>query len=235
MEVYSDSDNREDDGWIEWFCELDGNDYLLQVDEEYIRDQFNLYGIRQKIKNYDQAMEMILGQDVPDSDDFRDPDYLANYESAMDLYGLIHSRYILSPKGLALMREKYLMGTFGVWPRVKCKRHYTMPIGSSNNLNESRVKIYWPKCQEIYIPKHGSIDIDGAYFGPGFPFALMQAYPELVPEDGPEKFMPQLYGFKIFGMRGSKYEYKYNEQGQVENSDEVNQILEDKKTDAYDD
>ena len=113
MEVYSDSD-REDDGWIQWFCELDGNDYLLEVDEDYIRDAFNLYGIRAKIKNYDQAMEMILGQDVPDSDDFRDPDYLTNYESAMDLYGLIHSRFILSPKGLALMREKYLMGTFGV-------------------------------------------------------------------------------------------------------------------------
>mmetsp|Transcript_16150 Transcript_16150/g.18694 ORF Transcript_16150/g.18694 Transcript_16150/m.18694 type:complete len:135 (+) Transcript_16150:55-459(+) len=98
-----------------------------------------------KLNNYDRALDMILGQETPDSDDFSDPNYLANYEAAMDLYGLIHSRFILSPKGLALMREKFLMGTFGVCPRVKCKRHYTMPVGSSYNLNESRVKIFCPK------------------------------------------------------------------------------------------
>jgi len=40
----------------------------------------------------------------------------------MDLYGLIHARFILSPKGLAMMREKFLMGGFGTCPRVLCKR-----------------------------------------------------------------------------------------------------------------
>jgi len=34
----------------------------------------------------------------------------------MDLYGLIHARFILSPKGLSMMREKYLMGGFGTCP-----------------------------------------------------------------------------------------------------------------------
>ena len=179
-------------------------------------------------------MEMILGQDIPDSDDFRDPTYLSTYESAMDLYGLIHSRFILSPKGLAMMREKYLTGTFGVCPRVKCKRQYAMPIGSSHNLNESRVKIFCPRCQDVYVPKHGAIDIDGAYFGPGFPMALMQAYPELAVDEGPEKFVPKLYGFKIFGMRGSHYEYKYDDQGNQSNQEEILQILENKRTDAYD-
>ena len=38
----------------------------------------------------------------------------------MDLYGLIHSRFIVSPKGLAIMREKFLNGIFGVCPRVLC-------------------------------------------------------------------------------------------------------------------
>ena len=233
MEQFSDSAN-EDGGWIQWFCDLDGNDFLLEVDEEYIRDQFNLFGLRVKIKNYDKAIEMILGQDIPGSDDFNDPVYLNNYEAAMDLYGLIHSRFILSPKGLAMMREKYLMGTFGVCPRVKCKRHYTMPIGSSYNLNESRVKIYCPKWQEVYAPKHGSIDIDGAYFGPSFPFALIQAYPDIINGEGPEKFIPKLYGFRIFGLRGSHYEIKHDENGNAINKDEINEILSSKLTDAYD-
>ena len=196
MEQYTESD-YEEGGWIQWFCGLDGNDFLIEVDEEYIRDQFNLYGIKPKVKNYDNALNMILGQEIPDTEQFDDPNYLTKYEAAMDLYGLIHSRYITSPKGLASMREKYLVGTFGVWPRVKCKRHYVMPIGSSYNLNESRVKIYCPKWQEVYSPKHGSIDIDGAYFGPSFPFNLIQAFPDII-SGGPEKFIPKLYGFKIF-------------------------------------
>ena len=59
MDANSGSDN-EDGGWIQWFWDLDGNEFLLEVDEEYIRDQFNLYGLKQKVKNYDLAMEMIL-------------------------------------------------------------------------------------------------------------------------------------------------------------------------------
>jgi casein kinase II subunit beta len=39
--------------------------------------------------------------------------FLDVYQSAMDLYGLIHARFILSPRGLAMMREKFLLGTFG--------------------------------------------------------------------------------------------------------------------------
>jgi casein kinase II subunit beta len=129
-------------GWIEWFCELDGHEFLIEIDEEYIVDAFNLYGLRNLIKNFDAALDMILGREVPDSENFNNAEYLAIYESAMDLYGLIHARYITSPRGLAIMREKYLMGTFGNCPRVKCKRQYTLPIGTSNKLNESRVKVF---------------------------------------------------------------------------------------------
>ena len=179
-------------------------------------------------------MFLVLGEDIPDSDDFNDPSYLNNYEAAMDLYGLIHSRFITSPRGLALVREKYSIGTFGVCPRVKWKRQNVLPIGSSYNLNESRVKIYCPKWQEVYVPKHGSIDIDGAYFGPSFPFALIQAFPDIMSQEGPEKFIPKLYGFKVFGLRGSHYEIKYDENGNEENIDEINEILNNKLTNAYD-
>jgi len=32
-------------GWIQWFCSLDGHEYMIEVDEAFIRDQFNLYGL----------------------------------------------------------------------------------------------------------------------------------------------------------------------------------------------
>ena len=33
-------------GWIQWFCSLEGNDFLCEVEEEFIREPFNLYGIK---------------------------------------------------------------------------------------------------------------------------------------------------------------------------------------------
>lgn len=59
----------------------------------------------------------------------------------MDLYGLIHARFILSPRGLAMMREKYLLGTFGSCQRVLCERQLVLPIGLSEELSTSRVKV----------------------------------------------------------------------------------------------
>ena len=89
------------------------------------------------------------------------------------MYGLIHARFILTPRGLAMMREKYLLGKFGVCPRVLCERQTVLPIGMSEELRTSRVKVYCPKCEDVYIPKKKCPDVDGAYFGCSFPHILM--------------------------------------------------------------
>jgi casein kinase II subunit beta len=59
----------------------------------------------------------------------------------MDLYGLIHARFILSPKGLEMMRERFLLGVFGYCPRVLCERQNVLPVGMSEELSTSRVKV----------------------------------------------------------------------------------------------
>jgi casein kinase II subunit beta len=33
-------------GWIRWFCSLDGHEFLVEVDEDFIKDQFNLFGLQ---------------------------------------------------------------------------------------------------------------------------------------------------------------------------------------------
>lgn len=33
------------EGWIRWFCSLEGHEYMVEVDETYIKDPFNLYGL----------------------------------------------------------------------------------------------------------------------------------------------------------------------------------------------
>ena len=80
---------------------------------------------------------MILSPDEPGEDELNDERFLEIYQEATDVYGLIHARFIMSPKGinntsylskksifkgLAMMREKLLLGRFGVCPRVLCER-----------------------------------------------------------------------------------------------------------------
>ena len=50
---------------------------------------------------------MILSPDTPESEDLKNQNFLDLYQSAMDLYGLIHARFILTSKGLQMMREKF--------------------------------------------------------------------------------------------------------------------------------
>lgn len=132
----------------------------------------------------------------------------------MDLYGLIHARFILSPRGLAMMREKFLLGAFGMCQRILCDRQVVLPIGLSEELSTSRVKIFCPRCQEVYVPRQKHLDIDGAYFGISFANILFKTYPDLYPKDGPLTYQPLIFGFKIFGQRGSAYESKYDNVGQ---------------------
>ena len=167
---------------------------------------------------------MILSADSPDSEDLNDQNFLEIYQSAMDLYGLIHARFILTPRGLAMMKEKYILSSFSYCPRVLCERHNVLPIGVSEELSTSRVKVYCPRCQDVYIPRQKQLDIDGAYFGTSFPHIFLKQFPELLPK-GPAKFVPKIYGFKIFGMRGSKYELKFDYQGKPVNEDEIRQVL----------
>ena len=157
------------------------------------------------IKN-SEALEMILSPDTPESEDLGNQNFLDLYQSAMDLYGLIHARFILSAKGLQMMKEKFLKNVFGACPRILCDRQLVLPIGMSEDLSISRVKVYCPKCQEVYIPRMRFVDVDGAYFGSSFPHIFLQTFPELRPSVSAIKYVPKIYGFKIYGKKGSKYE-----------------------------
>ena len=49
----------------------------------------------------------------------------------MQLYGLIHARYILTTHGLAAMHHKYLHGAFGKCPRHLCAQQSVVPVSLS--------------------------------------------------------------------------------------------------------
>ena len=36
-------------GWIQWYCTLEGNDFLAEIDEDYLRDPSNFYGLKHSL------------------------------------------------------------------------------------------------------------------------------------------------------------------------------------------
>jgi casein kinase II subunit beta len=199
--MYNGSDDEEEfsgeGGWIPWYCSLKGNDFLAEVEEEYIRDNFNLYGLRARFQYYDHALEMILSGDPPEEEDLADKEYLDIYREAQDLYGSIHARYIVSPHGLQVMREKFIKGTFGLCPRYLCDRQHVLPIALTDELRASKVKVFCPKCEQVYAPKNRCKDLDGGYVGVSFPQVFLQSYRSLLPLDEAKPFVPRVFGFKL--------------------------------------
>lgn len=189
--VNSDTDSEESDvsgsdgddtSWISWFCNLRGNEFFCEVDDEYIQDDFNLCGLSSQVPYYDYALDLIL--DVESSnDDILTEEQNELVESAAEmLYGLIHVRYILTSKGMNAMLEKYKNTDFGRCPRVYCSGQPCLPVGQSDIPRTSTVKIYCPKCEDVYYPRSKyQGNTDGAYFGTTFPHLFLMTYAHIKP------------------------------------------------------
>lgn len=194
-----------DGGWISWFCSLEGHEFFAEIPEEYIRDAFNLYGLRRQVAHYSEALQMILSEETPDEEDLQNETFLEVYQEATDLYGLIHARFIQSTRGLAVMREKFLAGEFGTCPRVFCERQPVMPVGMSDEIRTSRVKVYCPRCKDVFIPNSKQANVDGCYFGTSFPHILNATYHDIKPLDVKNQYEAKIYGFRVYKGKGSKF------------------------------
>ena len=74
-------------------------------------------------------------------------------------------------------------------------------IGLSELVGEAMVKLYCPKCMDVYHPRSSRHHhIDGAYFSTGFPHMLFMVHPEYRPKKPANQFVARLYGFKIHSM-----------------------------------
>ncbi|XP_010518686.1 PREDICTED: casein kinase II subunit beta-1-like [Tarenaya hassleriana] len=188
----------EDTSWISWFCSLRGNEFFCEVDDDYIQDDFNLCGLSSQVPYYDYALDLILDVESSHGEMFTEEQNELIESAAEMLYGLIHARYILTSKGLAAMLDKYKSYDFGRCPRVYCCGQPCLPVGQSDIPRTSTVKIYCPKCEDIYYPRSKyEGNIDGAYFGTTFPHLFVMTYGHLKPPKAPQSYVPRVFGFKI--------------------------------------
>lgn len=183
---------EEDEKWIPWFCQQPGNECFCEVPQSYIEDSFNLYGLRAQVAKYQEAMNIILDMtDIPYDEDM--PEY------AIQLYGLIHARYIITSHGLDAMMKKRREGDFGVCPRVLCENQLVVPAGMHDEMKKSEMKLFCPKCRDLYTPfsEYQTPPIDGAYFGTTFPHLFFLTYRELEPAPSTLLYVPRVFGYRV--------------------------------------
>ncbi|KAJ0837098.1 putative casein kinase II, regulatory subunit, casein kinase II subunit beta [Helianthus annuus] len=190
--------DEDDTSWISWFCNLRGNEFFCEVDDDYIQDDFNLCGLSSQVPYFDYALDLILDAESSHGDMFTEEQNELVESAAEMLYGLIHVRYILTTRGMSAMLEKYKNYDFGRCPRVYCCGQPCLPVGQSDIPRSSTVKIYCPKCEDIYYPRSKyQGNIDGAYFGTTFPHLFLMTYGHLKPQKAAQSYVPRVFGFKL--------------------------------------
>lgn len=65
---------------------------------------------------------MILSPHAPNEEDLADEHFLELNQDSSDLYGLLHARYIQTPRGISKIYQKFLGGVFGYCPRALCDK-----------------------------------------------------------------------------------------------------------------
>merc|ERR1711941_235507 len=131
-------------------------------------------GLANQVPYYDFALDLIT--DIDNDEDFSDEQQEMIEHDAEVLYGLIHARYILTNRGL----------------------HAMLPVGRTDQKSKESVKLYCPKCGEMYKPKSSRHEnVDGAYFGTSFPHLFFLVFPELNPEPNKETYVPKVFGFRL--------------------------------------
>lgn len=194
-DVSTSFESDEDFGWVSYFLTLKGNEFFCQVDDDYISDNFNLTGLANQVPYYEYALDLIT--DV-DNEELSDEHQEMVENDAEILYGLVHARYILTNRGLHAMLEKYRHHEFGTCPRYHCNSQAVLPCGITDQKGKASVKLFCPKCEEIYRPRSTRHEnVDGAFFGTTFCHLFFLVFPELKPDKTTDHYIPRVFGFKL--------------------------------------
>lgn len=163
--------------WVQQFCSKRENNWYVVIDFQYLDDTFNYHGLKHHIPNFHLTHQMLTDHHSKEWCYLSDEDVIEIHEQAKQLYGLIHSRWICTPRGLSLIKRKVIKKhRYGFCPRYQCTNVPLIPVGLSPKPNHHSAKLFCPKCSEVYHPPEDR-RVDGAHFGPCLPGVFLIAYP----------------------------------------------------------
>jgi casein kinase II subunit beta len=194
--------SHQERSWVDWFTASSTGRYFVKVDSYYLNDLFNFFGLRSKVASYRYALEAIRGpyESSERMEQRRGEDYPADLDqSAKCLYGLIHARFLQTRQGLDQIRTKYLKGCYPHCPRYHCQSTVCLPYGPCEELRESPLRLFCPRCNEVYVSDDREFSgIDGAYFGSSWIHLFLLSYPDVRKMRKDDAKPPlRLFGFKI--------------------------------------
>lgn len=202
---YNQKQNEQPEGFQDWkkdFLNRRENQWLCDIPDDFIQDRFNTYGLQDEVKDLSVYCDIIQGKYntamLPKS---------CEREIAKNLpmvYGLIHSRYILSPDGLNAVKNKYKRSVYGTCPRLNCNNVSLLPIGLSSSMNVSNVKAFCPCCREVYEARPVN-HLDGAFFGPNMAHIFLDEMKKNK-ESLPFRYIPTQHTAFGFRTRNSSFQ-----------------------------
>ena len=190
--------------WMSWFLSMKGHEIFSEIDEEYALDKFNLTGLMLNDPTYFQDALALITDTFDEHEklyrEFEKDRQRRNrvIATALQMYGLIHARYILTTAGMKKMQHKFQHAQFGKCPRTFCHKQALLPCGLHDMPHTSGLKLFCPKCEDLYEPMDARHQfIDGAWFGSTFAHLFLLSFKDYTPEKPEEVYIPKLFGFKL--------------------------------------
>ena len=132
--------------WLETFLQKPSSAFFVKIDEDFLFDSFNHFGIRDKMTSFRDASKLLFSNQLPSKESEHDN----VKKKAAVLYGQIHQRFLSTPEGLEKIYKKYRKNIFPKCPRVYCKNVCCLPYGVSDQLGECKLMFYCPGCNDVY-------------------------------------------------------------------------------------
>lgn len=181
-----DTSKSYEDSWIVRFMTDKKNGYLDRIPDFFLQDRFNLYGLKEKIEDFEDAYQAI--QDRKES---------INYDTESTVYFLIHQRYVCSKQGMETILERVLNWEYGTCSRIGCRDVPYIPIGLSNEPRKSSTKLFCYNCSGLYEPRGSLKKLDGCAWGTGFAHFLILSFSYHFEKKAAEQYVPRVFGFQI--------------------------------------
>jgi len=99
-------------GLLEWITERDGHEFMVTIDRGFLKDKLALIGIKEKFikelnlpndrvgeKKFNTLLQHLFQSSGPTPEALADEKYVQFVQDAVDLYGMLHNRYIRTPEG----------------------------------------------------------------------------------------------------------------------------------------